>query len=175
MAGSNRGSDRASNTGDYTVRDRADVKEKLDELDVHSVGQIRRAHGSHRHRLDQAQDAERLDVYATGSPGQVAADFAALVRAKTVLGQQADAVNTLLAEAQHLATPMRDGHGPIAAAMKAAFRERADDERGTVRALTDYRDELGLVLASIQQTLENYSQSDLMARQRLTVSRDDHG
>jgi Excreted virulence factor EspC, type VII ESX diderm len=159
----------------YTVHDRADVEEKLDELGVHSVGQIRRAHGSRHHRLAQAEDAERLDLQATGSPDQIAANFEALVRAKTVLGQQADAVNRLLAEAQHLATPMRDGHGPIAAAMKAAFNERADDTRGAVRALTDYRDELALVLAAIQQTLDSYNQSDLMARQRLSVSGDDHG
>ena len=159
----------------YTVHDRADVKEKLDEFGVHSVGQIRRAHGSRHHRLAQAQDAERLDLQATGSPGQVAANVEALVRAKTVLGQQADAVNRLLAEARQLATPMSDGHGPIASAMKTAFRDRADDTRGAVRALTDYRDELTLVLTAIQQTLGSYDQSDLMARQRLSVSGDDHG
>jgi hypothetical protein len=164
---------RPANPDHYIVHDRGDVREKLEEYGIENVGQIRRAHGSYHHRLAQAEDAERLDLHATGSPGQVAANLEALAQAKKVLGEQAGAVNELLAEANHLATPMSDGHGPIARAMRAAFHERADDVQGAVRALTDYRDELTLVLAAIQQTLDSYDRSELTATQRLSPAGSD--
>jgi hypothetical protein len=154
----------------YTVYDRAEVRQKLDELGIDSVGEIRRAHGSHRHRLARAQDTERLDLYATGTPDRVAADLDALASAKDRLVQQAAAVDELLREARRLATPMHDGHGPVAKAMRAAFHERAGEAEGVVRALTDYRDELTKVLGAIQQTMESYGRSELSARQRLSAS-----
>jgi len=158
----------------YTVHDRADVREKLDDFGIHSVGQIRRAHGSHRHKLAHAHDADLLDLQATGSPDQIAANLDALCTARDALRCQADAVDRLLGEARDLATPMRDGHGPIARAMRAAFHERADDVRGAMRALTDYRDELNLVLTAVQQTVDSYQQSELSATQRLSAS-GEHG
>lgn len=159
----------------YTVHDRDDVKDKLKELDVDSVGEIRRAHGSHRHKLAHADDAARLDLHATGSPDQVAANIAALVAAKTELIRQADDVEELLQEARTLATPMNDGHGPIARAMSRAFRERADDMQGTARALTNYYNELQNVLTAIQHTLDSYQLTELSARQRLSASGGDNG
>jgi hypothetical protein len=164
---------RPADTDRYMVYDRGDVREKLEELGVENVGQIRRAHGSYHHKLAHAQDTERLDLHATGSPDQIAANLAALASAKKVLVEQADAVNELLDETNHLATPMSDGHGPIARAMRTAFRERADDVQGAVRALTDYRDELTLVLAAIQQTMDSYDRSEQTATRWLSTSGSD--
>jgi hypothetical protein len=161
--------------GTYTVYDREAAREKLDELGVHSAGQIRRAHGSYRHNIAEAHDAERLDLHASGLPGQIAANLDALARAKAVLAGQAIEVGRLLAQARDLATPMQDGHGPIAKAMKAAFHERAGHTNGAVRALTEYQRELTLVLTAIQQTMDSYDQSELTARQRLGRAGGDHG
>lgn len=161
--------------GGYTVYDREAAKKKLDELGVHSAGEIRRAHGSYRHHIAEAQDAQRLDLHASGSPGQIAANLDALARAKAALGGQAIEVDRLLAQARELATPMLDGHGPIARAMKGAFHERAGDTNGAIRALTEYRRELTLVLTAIQQTMDSYDQSELAAKQRLSRAGGDHG
>jgi hypothetical protein len=158
----------------YTVNDRGDVNDRLDELGIDSVRDIRRAHGSYRHRLSRAEDAGRLDLHATGSPAEFAANIAALQAANTELRRQADVVDGLLAEARTLATPMQDGHGPIARVMKRAFGKRAGDAQGVVLALTEYREELHRVLNAIQRTLDSYHLTEEAARQRLTVSGGDN-
>ena len=158
----------------YTVNDRDEVKDKLDEMGIDSVQDIRRAHGSRRQKLSRAEDAQQLGLHATATPGEFAADIAALEAARTQLRAQADVVERLLAEARELATPMNDGHGPIAKVMKRAFGRRAGDVRGVVRALTQYRDELQRVLTAIQRTLDSYRMTEDAARQRLTVSGGDN-
>jgi|GEM_PF-4895087 len=121
-------------------------------------------------RLARAHDAVRLDLHAAGTPDRVAADLDALASAKDRLVQQAAAVDELLCEARRLATPMHDGHGPMAEAMQAPFHQRAEELQGVVRALTDYRDGLTMVLSAIQQTMESYGRSGLPARRRLGAS-----
>ena len=158
----------------YTVHDDGDVNKKLDQYGVDSVQDIRRAHGSRRHKLSQAEEAGRLDLLAAGSPGEFAANIQALQAANTELRRQADLVEGLLLEATTLATPMNDGHGPIARVMRTAFGKRAGDARGVVRALSQYRDELNHVLNAIQRTLDSYHLTEDAARQRLTVSGGDN-
>ncbi len=155
---------------EHKVRDEDDVERLIDRYGMETVTEIRRANGSYRHRVQETDEAGRLDLYATGSPDQMAANIAALLDARRVLGEQYAAVEALIIDADGLGTGMQDGHGPIARAISARFRETADDAQGVVRALTDYRNELGMVIQAIHQTLASYDQTEVAAARRLTVS-----
>ena len=160
---------------EHKVRDEDDVDRLLDKYDVDSVNDIRRAHGSRRHRVGETEDAGRLDLQATATPDQMAANIVALGEARNDLMGQYAVVDGLIKNANGLGTGMKDGHGPIAKAIRARFHVSADDAQGVVRALTDYRDELGRVLQAIHQTLASYDQTELAAARRLTVSGGDNG
>jgi hypothetical protein len=160
---------------EHTVRDKDDVERLIDRYDVDSATDIRRAHGSRRHRIDETADAGRLDLYAAGAPDQMAADIAALTTARDGLARQRDAVQGLIESAVGLGTGMKDGHGPIARTMSATFRDRADDAVGVVRALTGYRNELDMVMQAIHQTLNSYDQTEVAAARRLTVTEGGNG
>lgn len=160
---------------EHTVRDEDDVERLIDRYDVDSVTDIRRAHGSRRHRIADAGEAGRLDLHASGTPDQMAANVAALTETRNQLVGQLGVVNGLIENATGLGTGMRDGHGPVARAMRATFRERADDVDGVLRALTGYRDELTMVMQAIHQTLDSYDRTELAAAQRLTVTEGGNG
>lgn len=154
--------------GNYEVHDRGDVRDRLQGFGVDSVADIRRARGSRHHKLHHTGESEQLGVYATGSPNELAANVDALTRASGRLAEQAHAVDELIAEAKRLLTPMHDGHGPIARAMRPAFHERADDTSGVLRALTEYQAELNRVRAAVQRSLETYAGSEQASARRLT-------
>ena len=153
----------------YEVHDRGDVNDKLKQFGVDSVNDIRHAHGSRHHRIRHAGDAAQIDLNATGSPDQISADLDALNAANAELTDHAHAVDALISKARDLVTPMRDGHGPIAHAMRPAFHERAADAEGVLRALTSYRDELRLVIDAVQQSMAAYGSSELDAARHLTA------
>lgn len=149
----------------YEVKSRSEVKERLDEIErahgIDSVNDVRRAHGSHHHRIGAVGAAAVLDLHADAAPGQLAADYAALTAALNGINEQIGVIEGLILDAGTLANePMRDGHGPIAHAMKAAFTQCADDAEGAVRALTSYRDELRNLVMAIQNTLTLYQRID---------------
>lgn len=160
---------------EHTVRDEDDVERLIDKYDVDSATDIRRAHGSRHHRIDGTTDAGRLDLFAAGSPDQMAANIVALTTARDELARQRDAVHGLIESATGLGTGMKDGHGPIARAISATFRDRADDAEGVVRALTGYRNELDMVMLAIHQTLNSYDQTEVAAARRLTVTEGGNG
>lgn len=149
----------------YEVKSRSEVREHLEELKreygIDSVDDVRRAHGSHHHRIETVQDAAALGLRADAAPGQLAADYAALARALNGIDEQVAVVEGLIAEAGGLASEsMRDGHGPIANAMREVFRRRADGAGGAVRALASYRDELRNLATAIQNSMTLYQRID---------------
>ena len=162
----------------YEVERRSEVEERLRDFEredgIDSVNAIRRAHGSSRRRIHGATDTGPLALDADASPGQLAADYAALARANEQLSQQLAVVNELIADARRLARPMNDGHGPIASAMRIAFAERAEDADGAVRALVAYRDELTGVIHAIRRTMEQYQRIDADLAQAMVTIGDQH-
>jgi hypothetical protein len=163
----------------YEVNDRTEVRERLEEFrredGIDSVEDIRRAHGARRRRIAAVGDAAHLDLRADAAPGQLAADYAALSAAFTSIYGQIDEVERLITEARDLAQErMRDGHGPIASAMRAAFRECADDAEGAARALTSYRDELLNLALAIRNTMTLYQQIDSDLTQHLSTMGGQH-
>ena len=159
----------------YEVDSRAEAKERLKEFGTDSVAEIRHAHGSHHHRIRPALDAQQLTLQANAAPGQLAADYAALTTALGEIKGQVAAVEALMIEAARLAQErMMDGHGPIAHAMKAAFRHCAADEEGAVRALTSYRDELQNLALAIEKTRTLYQQIDSDLVQHLNTAGGQH-
>jgi CRP-like cAMP-binding protein len=164
----------------YEVKSRSEVKERLNEIErehgIDSVGDIRRAHGSHRHRIGAVQDAAVLNLHADAAPGQLAADYAALTNAMNSISEQVRLVEALIVEARALAREsMKDGHGPIAHAMEETFRRRADSADGAVRALTSYRDELHNLALAIQNTMLLYQRIDSDLVQHLNSVGGQHG
>lgn len=155
--------------GKIRVDDDGDVERHLDKHGIDGVGDIRRAHGSHRHRIAATEDAERLDLYAGGTADQVAANFVALDRARGVLRGQIDAVGRTLEQAKRLGDTMNDGHGPVASAMSTTFRDRAASATGVVVALSNYHAELTNVLRAIEGTLNGYGASESASTSGLTV------
>ena len=149
----------------YEVKSRSEVKERLDELDreygTDSVDDIRRAHGSHRHRIRAVGDVGVLALDADAAPGQLAAGYDALATALSRIDEQIGVVEGLIRDAGALAhESMHDGHGPIAHAIDRAFKRSAGGEEGTVRALTSYRDELRDLEMAIRQTMTLYQRID---------------
>jgi hypothetical protein len=147
----------------YEVRTRSEVRERLDGLErecgIDSVADIRRAHGSYHHHIGVAGEAGALALHADAAPGQLAADYDALATALSGINEQIGVVEELILDAGPLAhETMRDGHGPIAHAMREAFRHYADD--GMVRALTLYRDELRNLGMAIRNTMTLYQRTD---------------
>lgn len=155
--------------GKINVDDESDVERHLDKHGIDSQGDIRRANGSHRHRITPTDDAERLDLHAGGSADQVAANMVALESARGVLLGQIDSVARTLEQARLLGDKMNDGHGPVAAAMSATFRDRARSADGVVVALTNYHAELTNVLRAIDATLTGYNASESASTSGLTA------
>jgi len=163
----------------YEVKTRSEVRQRLDELEreygIDSVGDIRRAHGSHHHRIGVVGEAGVLALHADAAPGQLAADYTALATALSCIDAQIGVVEGLMLDAGTLAREsMRDGHGPIAHAMKGTFQQCAGGDTGTVRALTSYRDELRNLEMAIQNTMTLYQRIDSDLVQYLTNAGGQH-
>lgn len=163
----------------YEVDNRAEVLQRLKDFerenDIDSVTDIRRSHGSRRHRVADAGEAEHLVLHADAAPGQLAADYTALANAHQKLSGQLDVVDGLVRNAARLSRPMHDGHGPIAHAIGVAFHERAEDADGALRALTAYRAELGAVVDAIARTLDQYLRIDTDLAQHMAAIGEQHG
>lgn len=163
----------------YRVDNRSEVRERLEDFErehgIDSVDDIRRAHGSRRHRIAAAGETGQLGLRADGAPGELTADYAALANAHRALSAQLDKLDGLIADATRLARPLNDGHGPIAHAVSAAFAERVEDADGAVRALVGYRDELGNVVAAIERTMVQYQRIDTDLADYLTTVGERHG
>lgn len=174
----NRMSGQGMGSGDRYVADRGDVKKELADLrkehGVDSASDVRRAHGSYKRDVREAQDTEQLGLHADGTPGQLAADYAALRTTLGFLGHQREKVADLVRRANGIADNMLDGHGPIAHAMRATFSERADYAAGALKMLIDYATELDSVIAALNRTAAAYEQADADAMQRLLASGGDH-
>lgn len=162
----------------YEVDNRSEVKDRLEDFErqdgIDSVGDIRRAHGSRRHRIAATGDAAHLGLQADAAPGQLAADYAALAGTHRELSGQLGVIDGLIRQASRLARPMNDGHGPIAYAMRLAFNERADDADGAVQALRSYRAELGNVVDAIARTMAQYQVIDSTLAQQLAGVGEQH-
>jgi len=148
----------------YRVDNRSEARERLEDFErehgIDGVDDIRRAHGSRRHRIDAAGETGQLGLQAGGAPGELTADYAALANAHRALSSQLEKLDGLIADATRLARPLNDGHGPIAHAVSSAFAERVEDADGAVRALVGYRTELGNVVAAIERTMAQYQRVD---------------
>lgn len=169
----------AKEPSEVRVRDGDDVDRHLDRLEdrygIDSVDDVRRMHGSRWHRIARTEDAERLDLHATGQADRMATDIVALTKARDDLTAQLGEVNRLVIESDGLRGRMLDGNGPISAAMRRRFREYAGEATGVARALTEYREELMMVMTAVQQTLDSYQRTEQAAVRRLTVSEGENG
>lgn len=126
----------------YEVNSRKEIRQRLEELGVDSVEDIRRAHGSRRRDVPAVVEAERLALQAHGSPESMSVVVDELARVAGRVGAVRDEIRDLLDDVRGLGGRQSDGWGPIAERMAACVTDRAGVERGAEQAVAGYLAEL---------------------------------
>ncbi|MGB3437357.1 MAG: hypothetical protein WBA97_01285 [Actinophytocola sp.] len=144
----------------YEVDDKKDVREKLDELGIDSVDDVRRAGGARHRDVPALIEAERLDLTANGSPDAMAAVPDELVRISRCVSDVRDHIHELLGEVRHLAGHQFDGWGPIAKRMAACMTDRASAATGAELAVNGYLAELAALDAALNSAAVTYATRD---------------
>ncbi|HEV2779013.1 MAG TPA: hypothetical protein VGX25_06380 [Actinophytocola sp.] len=141
----------------YEVDTLKEVKQKLEELGVDSVSDVRRAGGAYRRDIPAVIQAEQLHLSAHASPGSMTASPDELVRIGRYISMVRDEIHALIAEVRLLSGHQFDGWGPIAERMAACVSARTGPDTGAERALTSYLAELADLEAVLTQTAVLYA------------------
>lgn len=145
----------------YEVNSRKEVERKLEELDVDSVRDIRRAGGAYHHNVPAVIQAEQLSLQAHGSPDSMAAVIEDLLRISGHISTVRDEIHHVLGEVRQLGGHQFDGRGPIAERMAVCMSDRAGPDAGAERALASYLAELAGLDAVMTQTAALYADLEL--------------
>jgi hypothetical protein len=159
----------------YEVDDKKDVREKLDELGIDSVADVRRAGGARYHDVPELLDAEQLNLTANGSPDAMTAVPDDLVRISRHVSDVRDLVHELLDDVRHLAGHQFDGWGPIAKRMAACMTDRAGAATGAERAVSGYLAELAALDAALSSAAVTYAARDQENAANLRRVATEHG
>jgi hypothetical protein len=81
-------------------------------------------------------------------------------KARNELESQLAALEKHRGQAEILAQPLQDGNNLVARQMRKAYLDRADTDNGVRAVLDDYINELRIVIASINATLDTYGAMD---------------
>jgi hypothetical protein len=146
-----------------------DVERELDERNVDSINDIRRAHGSRRRHIADVGESAHLGLNADASPDRLEMNYAVLETVLPELIRQQARVEGMISAAAELVEDVNDGHGPIAHAMKKAFKQRANQAEGVLRALTRYNAELNLLIEGLRRSKTLYDRIDTEAAQQLNA------
>lgn len=141
----------------YEVDSRKEVKQKLEELGVDSVRDIRRAGGAYHHDVPAAIQAEQLHLQAHGSTDSVAVVTDDLLRTSDAISAVRDGIHGVLGEIRQLGGRQFDGWGPIADRMAACVSDRAGPEAGAEQAVASYLAELNDLDAALASTAVLYA------------------
>jgi uncharacterized membrane protein YdfJ with MMPL/SSD domain len=145
----------------YEVNSKKEAEQKLEELGVDSVRDIRRAGGAYRHNVPTVIQAEQLSLQAHGSPDSMAAVIDDLLKISGYISTVRDEIHNILGEVRQLGGHQFDGWGPIAERMAICMSDRAGPDAGAQRALASYLAELGGLDAVMTQTAALYADLEL--------------
>jgi hypothetical protein len=159
----------------YEVNSKEEVRQKLSELGVDSVSDIRRAHGAHHRDVPAVIEAETLTLQSHGSPESMAAVADELVQISGHISAVRDEVRDVLGEVAQLGGHQFDGWGPIAKRMAAGVSDRVGPDAGAERALQSYLAELADLDAVLTHTAVLYAsvEQDSVAQLRRAAHGDE--
>jgi uncharacterized membrane protein YdfJ with MMPL/SSD domain len=145
----------------YEVSSKRAVEQKLDELGVDSVRDIRRAGGARHHDIPAVLQAEQLNLRTQGSSGSMSAVIDDLLGISGHISAVRDDLHEVLAEVRQFGGRQFDGWGPIAKRMAVCVSDRAGPDAGAERALTGYLAELDALDAVLTRTAALYAETEL--------------
>jgi hypothetical protein len=144
----------------YEVDTKHEVKEKLADLGVDSVQDVRRAGGAFHHDVPTVIQAEQLSLQAHGTPGSMTVVLEDLLAVNGHIGKLRDEIHGILGDAKQLGGHQFDGWGPIADRMAACVSDRAGPDAGVERALISYLTELEDLASVLTQAAALYAEVD---------------
>lgn len=144
----------------YEVDSKQEVKQKLEQLDVDSIQDVRRAGGAYRHDVPAVIQAEQLSLQAQGTPGSMSVVPDELLDVSGQISKVRDEIHGILGETRQLGGHQFDGWGPIADRMAACVSDRAGPDAGAERALVGYLAELESLDAVLTRTAALYAELD---------------
>jgi hypothetical protein len=151
-----------------------EVRQKIEELGVDSVRDVRRAGGAYRHDVPAALQAEQLGLLAHGSPDSVAVVTDDLLRTTDAISGVRDELHGILGEIRQLGGHQFDGWGPIAERMATCVSDRVGPEAGAEHAVGSYLAELGNLDAALTHTAALYAAVEQDSTEQLRrAARDD--
>jgi hypothetical protein len=159
----------------YEVDSRKEIKQKLEELGVDSVGDVRRAGGAHHHDLPAVLQAEQLSLQTHGTPDSMAVVTDDLLRTSDAISAVRDELHGILGEIRQLGGHQFDGWGPVAERMATCVSDRAGPEAGAEHAVASYLAELGDLDAALTHTAALYAAVEQDSTEQLRRAAGDHG
>lgn len=159
----------------YEVDSRKEVRQRLEELGVDSVRDIRRAGGAHHHDAPAAIQAEQLNLQAHGAPDSMAVVTDDLLRTSGAISDARDEIHEILDEIRELGGHQFDGWGPISDRIATCMSDRAGPDTGAEAAVASYLAELGDLDAALTHTAALYAAVEQDSMEQLRRATRDNG
>ncbi|WP_236790971.1 hypothetical protein [Amycolatopsis sp. GM8] len=145
----------------HRLRDKADARRLLQEAHREAA----RHHPGKVLKADEVREPSGAGTAElVGDGGRIELDPGEIAAADAELRRRSDELSQLLAQAQDLEAPLRDGTGPVSGHLRKAFGQRGSADTGVQAVLRSYLDELGALRDAIRQAAAGHAENDANAK-----------